>query len=480
MTTSKRVIIMAALLLLVPMAGQGADLREAYREAENARTAAVDRAAEKEEVILANRVRLESAVIQLEAEQAALENRLAGIEAHIASQMARDEKLTEKWSEHELDYREISGNVRLAARDLVTMLHQSQFTGLLQDRVDQVSPMLDKGYFPGIDDISGMARVIFEEIGLSGEVGLHTGEFIGRDGTEVTGQILTMGKFIAAYELPDESGFLHWSPESGRFYALTDLPSGNIGRHLRGYLQGKSDVVPMDISGGAALRQISAQTDFIEQMRAGGPIVWPIVGLALAALLIVLARVIFLNRIHANATHLMGEVNECAALGRWEDAEQVVVSHRKQHSPVVAVIKAGLAARNQDRETLESVLQEAILHEIPRVESGLSVLAMLGAVAPLLGLLGTVTGMINTFRVITLFGTGDPKLMSGGISEALVTTELGLMVAIPIMLAHTFLSRRADHIVGEMEENAIQLTNIVEVQRKQGDRTLVAAAGEGR
>ena len=129
---------------------------------------------------------------------------------------------------------------------------------------------------------------------------------------------------------------------------------------------------------------------------------------------------------------------------------------------MIEVIKAGLAVRHRDRETQESVLQEAILHQLPRVESGLSVLAVLGAVAPLLGLLGTVTGMINTFRVITLFGTGDPKLMSGGISEALVTTELGLIVAIPIMLMHTFLPRRADHIIGDMEEKAVQLTNIIQ------------------
>jgi biopolymer transport protein ExbB len=130
------------------------------------------------------------------------------------------------------------------------------------------------------------------------------------------------------------------------------------------------------------------------------------------------------------------------------------------------VLEAGLNARNEDRETLESVLQEAILRELPRVERGLSVLAIFGAVAPLLGLLGTVTGMIDTFRVITLFGTGDPKLMSGGISEALVTTELGLAVAIPIMLMHTFLSRRVDAIVGEMEEKAVGLTNIIQKERR--------------
>jgi biopolymer transport protein ExbB len=132
---------------------------------------------------------------------------------------------------------------------------------------------------------------------------------------------------------------------------------------------------------------------------------------------------------------------------------------------VIHVIRAGLGARDEDRETLESTLQESILHELPRIQRGIAILAVLGAVAPLLGLLGTVTGMIDTFRVITMFGTSDPKLMSGGISEALITTELGLAVAIPIMLLHTWLSRRTDHLIGDMEEKAVQLTNIVQKQK---------------
>jgi biopolymer transport protein ExbB len=469
--------LVCGLALLVPARAGAQDLRDAYRQAESGREAATARAAEKEEVILANRVRLESAVIQLEAELEQVERDLAASTAHLTRQTSREEELTRAWDEHELDFREISGNVRLAARDLETMLHQSHFTALYPDRVERISPLLDKGYFPDIDDISGLANVIFTEISLAGQVGLHDGDFIGRDGSEVTGRILTLGRFTAAYEREGEVGFLSWSPESGRFYALTGLPRGGIGRDLRGFLNGKSDVVPLDMSGGNALRQITHQTSLPDQLQAGGPIVWPIVGLAIVALLIVIVRVIHLNRIHANTDHFMGEVNGFAARGDWAAAEDLVERHRKRHSPVLAVIKSGLAARRQERETQESVLQEAILREMPRVESGLSVLAILGAVAPLLGLLGTVTGMINTFRVITLFGTSDPKLMSGGISEALVTTELGLMVAIPIMLAHTFLSRRADHIVGDMEEKAVQLVNIIQIRKE--DQALVAATAGG-
>jgi biopolymer transport protein ExbB len=117
--------------------------------------------------------------------------------------------------------------------------------------------------------------------------------------------------------------------------------------------------------------------------------------------------------------------------------------------------------RTLKRTDMENALQEAILGEIPPLERFLSTLGMLAAIAPLMGLLGTVTGMINTFHVITFYGTSDPRMMSGGISEALVTTMLGLCVAIPIMLCHTLLSRQVETMIATMEEKAVAMVNAV-------------------
>ena len=108
----------------------------------------------------------------------------------------------------------------------------------------------------------------------------------------------------------------------------------------------------------------------------------------------------------------------------------------------------------KDVETLELKLDDAILKEIPPLERNLSLLKLLAGVAPLLGLLGTVTGMILTFQAITLFGTGDPKLMAGGISQALITTVLGLIVAIPLLLLHAAAATRSREIVQILEEQA--------------------------
>jgi biopolymer transport protein ExbB len=107
---------------------------------------------------------------------------------------------------------------------------------------------------------------------------------------------------------------------------------------------------------------------------------------------------------------------------------------------------------DMDTETLELKLSEAVLKEMPKIEGGLTLLKIISAVAPLLGLLGTVTGMIITFQAITIFGAGDPKAMAGGISAALITTVLGLCVAIPTVLLHTLVSGRAKKIIQILEE----------------------------
>lgn len=159
----------------------------------------------------------------------------------------------------------------------------------------------------------------------------------------------------------------------------------------------------------------------------------------------------------------MATLRTRSAAGDWPGCIQACQAENK---PVARVLAAGLAARNLSREDMENVLQEALLKEIPRLERFLSTLGMLAAIAPLLGLLGTVTGMINVFHVITLQGTSDPRLMSGGISEALVTTMLGLSVAIPLMLLHNILNRSVDRLVGDMEEQSVSLVNMIHKQRE--------------
>jgi len=462
-------VIGIVLVLAAVVVSDAQDVREAARRAEADRQAAIDRAREAEEQILGDRASLLAAVEELEAEDRALDAQLTDLEAQVARLESRRERLADRWARSELEYKEISGNVRLAARDLAAMLEQSPMTALDPERLARVRRVLRQGYFPDIDDIAGMARALFDEMELSGQVGLRQASFVGRDGVEQLGEVMTLGAFTAIYRAEDgEVGFLRYSQSEQKLFALSALPPSGMARGLKSYLEGGAEDVTIDISGGAALRQITQEVTFWEHVLMGGPLVYPILALGAIALVLIVYKFIFLNRVHGNTDRIMGEVSTLASRGDWKGCESLVRRYKDKKMPVIEVVADGLSARDEDRSTLESVMQEAILRELPRVERGLSILAVFGAVAPLLGLLGTVTGMIETFRVITLYGTGDPRLMSSGISVALITTELGLTVAIPIMLFHTFLSRKANAIIGEMEEKAVHLSNIILKEKLHG------------
>jgi len=173
-----------------------------------------------------------------------------------------------------------------------------------------------------------------------------------------------------------------------------------------------------------------------ERIKQGGWIGYIILILGAIGLLIALIRFVTLMRMERGVSKQQKtqELNMKNPLGR-----------------ILSVYSDKIA---QDVETLSLKLDEAILRETPSIERGLITLAILAAVAPMLGLLGTVSGMIETFQSITLFGTGDPKLMSGGISQALVTTELGLAVAIPMLLIHSALSSKSNRLIQILDEES--------------------------
>ena len=462
---TKPLLPVILLLLLLPPAALGQDMREASRKAAEDRARAEQAAQASQERILQDRRALVEEVTRLEARERELQGSVEALRGSIEARTAQEEALAETWAQKEFQFRETVGTVRESARELESILSHSPFTVFLPERVDRLQPLLNKNYFPGIEEINLLTDLYFDEAARSGQVSLQKGDLVDRRGTRREGEILTVGKFTTVYDTGDEVGFLARSDDANRFYALSELPPWHVRRNLRKYMQGQEGVVYTDLSGGAATRQITRSASLWDQIRSGGPIVWPILAIALFAAGLILERFIFLRRVHGNTDRIMASINEMADRGDWQGCEETVNRYRNRNWPVIHVLSAGLAARSEDRETQENILEEAILREAPRLERFLAVLGILGAIAPLLGLLGTVTGMISTFRVITLYGTGDPKMMSGGISEALVTTELGLAVAIPIMLLHTFLTRRVDRIVADMEEKAVALTNISQKAR---------------
>jgi len=407
--------------------------------------------------ILSDKKTLKQAIRALKAKkkQLTVQNQEYGKKIeHLA---AEKEKLTQKLRQADAASRELAGFIKIAAGDLGGLLDQSLQSAFVPGRQAALQPLRNQARFPGMDDIRAMIDLYFDEIQRSGEVRLARGSMVDRTGGDVSGDILVLGNFTAAYRNGKEVGFLIYSDKSHRLFALSKLPSARIKKNITRYMAGESEGVFMDISRGSALRQLTHRLSLFDQIKNGGPIVWPILGIGILAMLIVLERLFSLTRKGMNADRLMKKITGPASERNWDACGRVCAPYR--HKSIASVLLQGTRAACATREDMENVMQEAILREIPSLERFLSTLGMLAGIAPLLGLLGTVTGMINTFHVITYFGTGDPKMMSGGISEALVTTMLGLAVAIPIMLCHTFLSRRVETLIGQMEEKSVTFIN---------------------
>jgi biopolymer transport protein ExbB len=440
---------------------QSADRKkqELIRKAQQEKAESLKEQEEIRQKIKSDEDLLVSAIAKLKSENDELEKQLREIETQLIEKAEQEKNLIEKLSEASSEMRELVGFIRVSARDLEGNLNQSPQTAFFPDRIRILEAIKNEKKFPDMADIEKMASLLFEEIMLSGAVNIQKGSIVDRNGTEVEADILMLGNFSAAYRVSSEVGFLLYSDTSKRLFALSKLPGSKHQKYMASYMDGQSDYSPMDISRGGALRQLTHRLSLAEQIHQGGPIVWPIMMILVLGVLIVLERGFFLFRYSINADHFMKCISNSISEGKWDECQTMCIKHETKAVP--KIILAGLQAREMDRQDMENSLQESILKEIPRLEKFLSTLGVLAGIAPLLGLLGTVAGMIETFHVITYFGTGDPRMMSGGISEALVTTMLGLSVAIPLMLCHTLLTRRVDVITAQMEEKAVSFVNTV-------------------
>jgi biopolymer transport protein ExbB len=462
------------LLLIATTAGGSQDMRELQVEARQALQNLQQKAtAEKETArqdaersrnrISGDRASLLQAIQQLETEVGTLNDSVVALETEEKTLEEQETELTEKVAASESVVSELIGVIRVNAKDMESYISSNLQTALTDTNTDFLQAIASQGQFPGMADIIKMTEAIRQQIRDAGSVHMTRGSIIDRSGNTTEADILVLGNFTAAYRLGDEVGYLNYSPAGRKLFSLSHLPSGHQQKQLRQYMEGKDEAVPMDISRGGALSQLAHSLNLWQQITKGGPLAWPILIILALGILIIIERIIylFINRIDADG--FTKKIERLAAEQNWQACKEECA--RLIGKPVARVVSAGLACYQLQREVMENALQEAILREVPPMERFLSTLSMLAAIAPLLGLLGTVTGMIDTFQVITQHGTGDPRMMSGGISVALVTTMLGLSVAIPIMLGHTLISRAVDNRISEMEEKAVAILNIVQKNR---------------
>lgn len=376
-----------------------------------------------------------------EQEKAREEARAAELEAEYEKLDLQRKALIAQRDERMGSLKELFGHLKTAAGDLQSNLKNSmislQYPGRAEFAASLSKKMDSETSLPTIEEIEQLIYEIQRETVEAGKVVRFTTEVSEADGELTQKEVVRIGNYGAI------SGSDYLFFEKGALKVPTSQPSGlpdpsNLFNATSGMTKvGIDPTLPL---GGQIMQIMVDRPDLQERFKQGG-IVGAIIilGLGGLGLLLILWRLIAL-------TVIGGKVSK-----------QLKSKRAVANNPLGRVLKVAEDNTGSDPESLELKLEEAVLKERPSIESGLNMIKIVSMVAPLMGLLGTVVGMIQTFQAITDFGAGDPKLMAGGISAALVTTVCGLIVAIPTVFMHTILSGKAKRIVHILEEQSTGL-----------------------
>jgi biopolymer transport protein ExbB len=326
---------------------------------------------------------------------------------------------------------QVSGD---SAGKMKTSNVSAQFPGRDVFFEDLAESMGGSSKLASIDQIEKVWFELQREMTEQGKVVRFNTDVVESNGNKVNKEVLRVG----AFSLVSDGKYLEMNPTTGTVAELVRQPASRFNA-LAGDLQqsqGEVKAFALDPTGGSILGLLVQAPTVEERVDQGGPVGYVIIVVGIIAFLIALERFISLSIVEAKVKRQLKkkEISEKNPLGR--------VLKVNQQYPDVAY------------ETLELKLSEAILREMPKITKNLTLIKIVSVIAPLLGLLGTVTGMINTFQAITLFGTGDPKLMAGGISTALMTTVLGLVVAIPTVVLSSILNTRSKNIMFILQEQS--------------------------
>lgn len=294
--------------------------------------------------------------------------------------------------------------------------------------VDLGSKMASASSLASIEDIERLRFELQREVAEQGKVVKFSQEIATKEGERVNADVVRVGVFNLAFD----GGYLSYDPGTGNVSELQRQPeqarfTGSGADIVNA--SGESVRFGLDVTRGGILALLVDSPTLTDRINQGGIVGYCIIGLGIVGLLIALWRWI----------------------GLGSDSRKVTAQLKRDSAstdnPLGRVLAAYESNQQADTETVELKLSEAALKEMPGLTKGLLFIKVISVVAPLMGLLGTVTGMIKTFQIITLYGAGDPKMMAGGISQALMTTVLGLVVAIPMVLIHTLVSGQSKRII---------------------------------
>lgn len=437
MRTLLGIILLATIGLTIavtPLEAQEGELNQLLDKVRGSRDAAEAKNKEREQRFLQARNQQRALLRKAQADLATAERSSEALKGAFAENEKALEELSETLRLNFGNVGELVGVVRQVAGDTKGIVDNSLVTAQLPNRGAIASQLAQIKGLPSMEDLDQLRILLFEEMVKSGEVSRFATNVVTEDGIEEPAEVVRVGVFNMI--MADK--FLRFEPETRSLQVLARQPQARFRSLAEDLYTARGGLVAMavDPSRGSLLEAVIQSPTFMERIDQGGLVGYLIIGLGLIGLLIASERFLSLTRMGTRIrSQLKAEApNKGNPLGRI-----LSVYHDNQYI---------------DTETLELKLDEAILKETPQLERRQSFIKVLAAVAPLLGLLGTVVGMIATFQAITLFGAGDPKLMAGGISQALVTTVLGLCVAIPLVLLHSIVASKSKGLIEILEEQS--------------------------
>jgi len=363
--------------------------------------------------------------------------------------------------------KELFGHLTAASGDFRSNLDVSiisaQYPGRGQQLDALISKMNNATLLPEVAEIESLWLEMLREMTESSRVVRFNSDVVSPGGETLRQDILRIG----AFNLVSADKYLAYSPDGNTISELSRQPASNYLSALPELFSASEDFTQMGIdptgpTGGSYLAALVDSPDLIERWHQGGLVGYIISGIGLIAALIVIWRLLVMWRMESGVIKLLKQKDPASQKNTGNALGRILAIHRDYP--------------DLDADTMEAKFSEAIIKERPSMERFLPLLKIIAMVAPLLGLLGTVAGMIITFQAITIFGAGDPKAMAGGISSALVTTVLGLLVAIPTVFAHSLLNGKAQNILNILEHQSMGLIALHTQSRNQDSASSVIAA----
>lgn len=431
-------VLVAAMSAGLSMSANANDLDQLLQQVKSDRISQAKLDKKREAEFKAARADKQALLNKAKAQLKAQEDRSARLnKEYAANEITLAQKATElKNAQGTLG--EMFGVSRAAAANaygaVVTSIVSAEYPG----RGEALDKIANSKAIPELDQLEELWIALQTEMTESGKISQFTTEVTNLDGSKSTETITRVGTF----NLVSANGYLTYNDEVAQVQPLAKQPAGYISSTASSFFGETSGYSPLyvDPSRGGILALETRKKTIMEFYHEGDKVGYGITVLLVIGLLIALERIIVLGAVSSKMK-----------------AQEKNLDQPNENNPLGRLLKVYQDNKGADAETLELKLDEAILRETPTVDRGINLIKMFAAIAPLMGLLGTVIGMIMTFQTITLFGTGDPKIMAGNISLALVTTALGLIAALPLILVHSIVAGRSKAVLHKLDEQSAGL-----------------------